>query len=218
MRNLALVLVSLLVAAAAVAQSAPAEERHAWEWTLDERLNDRFDPTKIHQRELAVASRPVRAASTSQADDGANRTASGRPFTYEIDGRRNPELFLPFELFDMLLFGLTPDESHRTKQRLFFRKSIHSLGYEDEMFGSSLASVSGDYLEIRNREDCNDKACSDARCTARYDALEAARQLFGEAKFNRILYTVVAPTMQQSTATLDSGHRVALQREEMGCR
>jgi hypothetical protein len=218
MGRLALTLVTLLVAATAVAQPAPAENRHAWDWSLDERLNDRLDATKIHERKVADAPHQVQAASTALADDEAADIAKGRPLTYDIDGRRNPELFLSYELFDMILFGLATDASHRAKQQQYYRKSIRSLGYDDEMFWSSLASVSGDYLEMKNGAYCTDKACADARCATRYDALEAARQLFGREEFNRILYTVVAATMQSSWATLDVNHRAALRREEMGCR
>jgi len=209
---------AFVIPTVAVAQSLKVEARQAWEWTLEERLNDRFDPAKIDEREAAANPGQVQAASVPKThDDAIAGIAKGRQFEYRIDGRRNPELFLSFELFDGILTGLSPDASLRAKQRQFLGKSIRSLGYQDEMFWSSLESVSGNYLAIKDRV-CTDKACSDARCASRHDALGAARQLFGEKEFNRILYTVVASTMRQSTATLDSGHRASLRREEMGCR
>ncbi len=77
--------------------------------------------------------------------------------------------------------------------------------------------MSANYLGARTQT-CTDKACTDARCTARFEAMEAARKLFGRDEFNKLLYVVVAPTLRQSTATLDRDHLAALQREELGCR
>lgn len=214
MRSLAFALVTLLATATAVAQSAATAERHAWDWTLDEQLNERLDAAKIQERDP----RPSRTIKTESISKDVGDSATAHPLVYSIDGRRNPELFLSFELFDMLLFGLASDETHRAKQRQFCGEPIRSLGYDEEMFWTSLASVSGNYLQIKNDESCADAPCAEERCKKRYDAMEAARRLFGRAALNRILYTVVAPTMQQSTATLDTNHRAALERQESGCR
>ncbi|MEA2337414.1 MAG: hypothetical protein QOE82_1421 [Thermoanaerobaculia bacterium] len=210
MRASTLTLITLLGATTTFAQSTRIEEQHPWDWTLEERLTDRLNVARTE----STGAQHIKSASASRGEDG---TTPRRALVYDIDGSRNPELFLSFELFDMLLSGFTPDDAHRAKQRQFYSQSIRHLGYEPEMFWTSLASVSGNYLEIGN-ESCSSKECADARCTGRYDALEAARRLFGRENFNRLLYVVVAPTMKQSTATLDTGHRAALQREETGCR
>ena len=209
MRRAALALVALLLATSAAAQRQP------WEWTLDERLADRFNPAKVREREAAGDPRET-PGSTDRVFDPAD-IAPGRPFEYRIDGRRNPELFLSFELFDSLLSGLSPQDSMRSGQRRFISKSIRSFGYDEQKFWSSLESVSAIYLGVKEKS-CADKACIDARCSARYDALEAARQLFGPEEFNRFLYVVVAPNKQLALASLYKGHRESLRRQESGCR
>ena len=217
MRCLSLALVAL-VATSSAAQPAPKAERNPWEWTLEERLNDRLDPAKIQEREAAANPGQVQAASVSRTyGEAIAGIKKGRQFEYRIDGSRNPELFLSFELFDALLTGLSPNESIRVNHREFKRKAIRSSGYDDEKFWTSLESVSANYLGIKERV-CTDKGCADSRCVARYDALEAARRLFGKEEFNHILYTVVAATIRQSSATLDPDHRQTLRREEEGCR
>jgi hypothetical protein len=217
MRCLPLAL-AVLVATSAAAQSAPEAERHPWEWTLEERLNDRLDPAKIRERNEAANPGQVQAASVPKTyDEAIAGIKKGRQFEYSIDGSRNPELFLSFELFDSILTGLSPDASRRAKQRQYYERRLRSLGYEDEVFWTSLASVSGNYLAVKEGA-CYTRACGDARCAARYDALEAARQLFGREEFNRMLYVIVAPYSQQATATLDPNYRAALLRQETGCR
>jgi hypothetical protein len=218
MRRLAFALVAFVIPAVAVAQSVKAEAPQAWEWTLEERLNDRLDPGKIHGRDEAANPGQVQAMSTPRTyDEAIAGIKKGRQFEYSIDGSRNPELFLSFELFDWILSGLSPDASLRAKQRLSYEKRLRSLGYDDEVFWTSLASVSGNYLAVKE-EACYTQACGDARCAARHDALEAARQLFGREEFNRMLYIIVAPYSRQATATLDPNYRAALRRQETGCR
>ena len=145
---------------------------------------------------------------------------------YIVDGHRNPELFLPHELYDMLLSGLTPDESLRLKQRAFYQPFLRKLGYDDAAFWNALASINGEYLLVRFGDTqshfsstANMQAATDARCRVRFNALEAARRLFGRAAFDRLLYTVVAPTAMKSTTTTSSGHFADdLRRAEQGCR
>jgi hypothetical protein len=216
MRPLSFTLLAL-VASLAMAQTAPEPERQPWEWTLEERLNDRFDPIKVQEREEAANPGQVQAASAPKTyEEAIAGIKKGRQFDYRIDGARNPELFLSFELFDALLTGLSPNDSTRAMQRRYYEKAPRSLGYGDEMFWTSLASVSGNYLAMEKT--CTTQACADAWCATRYDALEAARQLFGREAFNRMLYIVVAPYSRKATATLDPNHRAAVRRQEMGCR
>jgi hypothetical protein len=198
------------------AQSLVTRTKPAWDWSLDERLAERFDRGSIHERALAY--RPARGEILSQAkavvDD---RPGNASPqFGYLIDGRRNPELFLPHELFDMLLSGLTPDESLRAKQRASYQASLRSLGYDDVAFWNALASVSGEYLTIRFE---NSEEAFRQRCHARFEALQSARKLFGPAKFDRVLYTVIAPTaFTSATASHDTDFEAELRRNAQGCR
>jgi hypothetical protein len=148
------------------------------------------------------------------AGEGAEATGK-QPLEYSIDGRRNPELFLPHELFDALLSGLTPDETLRVLQRGYYRDSIQGLDYDADTFWARLASVSGPYLAIRFKQG---NTPYQAQCEARFEALQAARRLFGRPQFERLLYTVIAPTMQKSQTTLDGNLSSRLRDAERGCR
>jgi len=218
--------VGILVAISSAALALPplSSTRAASDWTIDERLTQRFDRERIQERNLAY--RPAGAAVQSQSiaavtDDG---DGSKPLFRYVVDGQRNPELFLPHELFDLLLSGLTPDESLRVKQRAFYQASLRRLGYDDTAFWNALASVNGEYVLIKFSPSQSQfgstasmQAVADSRCRARFTALEAARRLFGRAAFDRLLYTVVAPTARTSAAGFDPHPEVALRRAEEGC-
>jgi hypothetical protein len=141
---------------------------------------------------------------------------------YVIDGRRNPELFLPHELFDALLSGLSADETERANQRAFFAGAIRRFGYDDAVFWTSLESVAADYLPTKNMSCAGSRSevslCVRRRCVSRYHALETARSVFGSENFDRFLYTVIAPTMQLASASLDKNLGVSLRNAEFGCQ
>ena len=196
-----------------------------WDWTIEDRLAARFDPDKNRERQLAYEAKyPQAAGANAQnvAAEGVEMPAR-QQHVHMIDGSRNPELFFAYELFDGLMSGLTPDESQRVRQRAYFRPSIRALGYDDEAFWRSLESVSAKYLPlcfptthpIRSAEV---KAAAEARCRERYDALEAARALFGRRRFDVLLYTVVAPVSQYSSATFDANPAARYREAEKGCR
>jgi hypothetical protein len=215
------VLVALTVTSS-VAQSQEKAPKRAWDWTLDERIAQRFDPDRIRERTEAyeesikqLRARSRTAAFDAEADDSKPR------YRYLIDGKRNPELFLPHELFDMLLSGLTADESLRSKQQAFYRAWLRSFGYDDVAFWNALASVSGEYLVIRFGPPqlgfgSNESAtvAQDSLCNARLKALESARRLFGRKKFDWMLYAVVAPTAWKSEAGFLPHPEVRLKQEE----
>lgn len=207
--------------------SATAPDRAAkppWDWTIDERLSDRFNPEKIHERELAYRARyPQAAGSSDRAITESSGTSERQPFVHGIDGSRNPELFFPYELFDGLVTGLSPNESMRVKQRAYLRKSIRARGYDDEVFWDALESVSAKYLPLRFGKTypappAEIEAAAVAKCRERYDALEAARVLFGRRRFDVLLYTVMAPVSQFSEATFDADPSAKHRRADKGCR
>jgi hypothetical protein len=204
----------MAICSSAFAQSLVTRTRPAWEWTLDERLTERLD--RGHNQERILAYRPATRAVHSQTLLADDRIDAKPQFEYIVDGHRNPELFLPHELFDMLLSGLNPDESMRTRQREYYRTALRSLGYDDTAFWNALASVTGKYLTVRF---VNGQHAVNERCHMRFEALEAARNLFGQAKFERTLYTVIAPTAFYSAVSSDDVKPEAqLRRAERGCR
>ena len=228
MRSRIAPLVVLILAQAVVCNAAPpgVAAKQPWEWTIDERLADRFDPAKIRERRLAhEASLPAAAASSERAGLQSRSVVQRQPFVYDIDGSRNPELFLSYELFDGLLSGFDPSDTPtaRRKQRAYFGNGLRKLGYEEEAFWSALESVSAQYLPLRwagprAASPAEVEARSEERCRERHDALQAARSLFGQRQFDRLLYTVVAPVQSYSEATLEADPISKHRRAEAGCR
>jgi hypothetical protein len=214
----------LITTLAAQEKRARTAQKSPWEWTTEERLKDRFDPAKIRERQLAYEARFPRAAAAPRGAREESVGTSGRqPVVYMIDGSRNPELFLRYELFDGLLTGLDPNETGRLRQRAYLQESIRQLGYDDAAFWTSLESIAAKYLPLRfgstsHLPPTELNAALEARCRERYDALAAARALFGSRQFDLVLYAVMAPVTQYSEATLDEHRSDEHRRAEAGCR
>lgn len=193
----------LLIATLSEAGSAG---RRPWQWTVEERLALRFDPEHIKARRLAQQADDPRAAT----DGSATGTAGRRVTIYGIDGARNPELFLPHELFDGLLTGFTPDLELRARQRQSFARAIRAFGYDDAEFWRRLEVVSAEYVALKY----DGRADRTALCRARHAALQAARNTFGG--FDVFLYTVIAPSARKAvTSEVDDAAR--LRDEAVGC-
>jgi hypothetical protein len=186
-----------------------------WEWTVEERLLERFDATNVLDREFAARKTLERWGHLPDPLLPWN----GRVRSYSIEGWRNPELFLPYELFDGLLSGFHSDQNLRTLQRGAIRDAIRLFGYDDEVFWSSLAKIAGPYLTHKyGPRHGFDRLSPYAKCRARYTALTEARQFFGADNFDRFLYTVIAPSTQDVLTTTDPDPARNLRFEESGCR
>jgi hypothetical protein len=156
----------------------------AWKWSDDERiaLRANSDLARVRVAESAIpqASRRI-AASALQ-----------RPVLDIIDGKRQPELFLPTELFDTLVRdGLINGDTWRE----FYSKPLQSAGLPPN-FWTQLDRVVGSYAaDLRRQSEVvhdshapqpNDAAAYEAvqlatLCGERFDALQRARNEFGEA-------------------------------------
>jgi len=203
--------------ACSIANPALAQSKPAWQWTLDERLADRFDPTRIRERDEAYVAkfRQLRAMRESNSRDTGD--TDGKQLQYRIDGSRNPELFLPHELFVALLGGLSSDASRRVREREAYRSRLRREGFDAETFWPALESVSAAYLPLKNREQHSGGEV-DTNCRARYEALQRARALFGADRFDHLLYSVVAAGMSFGTGTTYPNPAERLRREADGCR
>ena len=193
MRQLAIFIAVVLLTLSTFA----ADRKAAWEWTIDERLAARLET--IHPNV------GKRIAATAVGSDEAKR--GGGFVTAGLDGRVNPELFLPHELFDGLLTAFITDESLAAKQRGLYGGLIRKLGYDDREFWKTLHSLSSEYLPYRfggigsTREKVAQWTAE--KCRERHRALEAARSVYGAREFDRLLYVVIAPTFQHSHAASD---------------
>jgi len=142
-----------------------------------------------------------------------------------IYGRVNPELFLPFELFDRLVGGLASDAQHRAGVRATLRPGIKRYGYDPEMFWSSLAATSVPYVKERethwnitsNRKSVVAGIDRDV-CVARIAALNETRRRFGAAAFDRFLYEVVAPQTRYGGSRKSERHGEELLFMARGCK
>lgn len=191
----------------------------AGEWTLEERLAARFDPVKIQERETAYLLDHPRDRSRAYESEGKMEHPDRYMVSYRIDGRRNPELFLPHELFDILLSGFVQDATLRERQRGFCRQAIRDFGFDDTLFWAHLYPLVGTYLTLKYDRSKNvQPGRADEVCRARYDALQAAREFFGPDEFNRFLYVVIAPSAWSASTTNVRDPATRLLRAERGCQ
>ena len=185
---------SLLFLSAPILGHDPAKE--IWQWTDEERLTERFDAASMRSRESAYL---------------ANKTgvpAMGRDV---VRGETNPELFLPFELYQSLLrqaFSSSPEASQVFRDG--FQERYGGKWFGDD-FWRRLEQTARPYLESLKaqlalateyqgarpgRRAEIDREADDsgtAACRLLAQNLEAARTAFGREAFDRFLYEAVAP-------------------------
>ena len=193
--------------------SIPPTDKKPWEWSLEERLTVRLDPAKIAERQLkAEADVHALGQQTKQA-------MRERADNYGIDGRQHPELLLPHELLESLLTGFMPDRDGQARWRKYLRPAIKSAGFDELLFWARLNSATSEYVayKYRDSETSTDRG-PDFRCRSAFDALSAARQEFGQERFDRFLYQGVAPLTQVASATTESDPAAELRRVATGCR
>ena len=205
------------LSAAAPEASRPPENKKPWEWTLAERLAVRLDPVRIAERELENET-PHRA-SPSQVTV-REREGVG---SYSIDGRRHPELLVPHELFESLMTGFIPDENRQARYRKNLAVAISAAGFDERVFWSQLYSVASQYVAYKYDQTAHspDSAINrgrDSRCRLAFEALTAARQLFGQERFDQFLYEGIAPLTQLASATTAPDPAVELKRAAAGCQ
>jgi hypothetical protein len=188
----------------------------AWEWSDEERIGVRFDPASIRERAAAHADSlpPYAQAQAESGQAHTQSTQAPRASQHIIDGSRDPGLFLPVELLDVLLEGLHPKASFRTHARVALAKDIRGMGYSEDDFWNKLQQLSAPYRELTSRpknltikrvKTPDGKIASFPidldRCVARYNLLQSARTTFGAQTFQRFLYTAVAPHFWSGEST-----------------
>lgn len=194
------------------------------EWTLEERLERRFDPSQVAHRKQVEASKSGQEDEALVPDD-----------MNVVDGAENPELLLSWELFDRLLaLGFSPDPDSRVVWRKILHPSLESLGFE-ETFWQKLEDVSQEPLKIRSRlHELREqgKQAPHARqaelraemerlgsstCRERAVALRKAKEVFGAQRFQRLLYRGVAPHTK-AVMPADTSWTDRLRWMEGGCQ
>jgi hypothetical protein len=199
---------------AALPSFSAAPSKAAWDWTVDERLAARFDPANIKERDEAY----VAKYGAAHPELRSERDTPHTELRYRIDGGRNPELFLPHELFDSLLRGVASEEPVRSQVRQNSAAGLRGAGFDPDLFWPALESIAAPCVSWIGRRGGQSRQDQYEKCHARYVALEAARQRFGPAQFDRMLYMVVAPEKQFSVGTNFPNPKEDLRREAAGCQ
>jgi len=88
--------------------------------------------------------------------------------------------------------------------------------FDEQLFWAQLSSAASDYVAYKD----DDASHRDRNrgCRLAFDALNAARQVFGQDRFDRFLYQGVAPLTQVASATTSADPAAELQRLAAGCR
>jgi hypothetical protein len=195
----------------------------AWEWSDEERIRVRFDPASIRDRAVAheamlppYAHAQVQSAEAPQSSQHLQAHSAQAPRASQLilDGARDPGLFLPSELLDVLLEGLHPKATFRMHARDALAKDIRAMGYTEDDFWNKLEQLSAPYraltsrpknLAVQHVKTPDGKMASFLidvdQCVARDKLLQSARMTFGAEAFQRFLYASVAPEIWRSDAT-----------------
>lgn len=193
---------SVVAAQAPQALPQPAiNEKPVWRWSTEERIEKR-------------------AASST-------RVTPSRP-GLNITGDATPELFMPWELMNVVLHGVRSAPAYRADFRASYRSRIAAFGWDPETFWNVIDVASARYASLAERRfaststrpkvalsSAEEYDSSVALCRARADALAAARTHYGGDAFDRFLYTVIAPSMAIGGAETDPS---MLRFIERGCR
>ena len=158
---------------------------------------------------------------------------SGENYKENIDGRRNPELFFSYELLDHLLWGISSDTTHRLNAHALFDAKITAYGYDVKAFWRELDRIARPYIatrEMHRQQQHNSTILTSSSgeqivvfvdrevCVARFEALQKARQTFGEQAFDRFLYSAVAPEISHSEGGNAPDRAEQLRYVARGCK
>jgi len=225
--GIAMALVACLAAGIAAAQAEHATERSkrpAWQWSLEERLAARFESEGMKARAAeAAAGRQQVAAQFGETGDASEDQHS-------IDGRREPELFLPTELFRSFINRAFPEDGEgQAYARRRLEAGAAALGFGSDLW-IRLEKAAAPYLSARDEryrramaalavsEEPENPADDDlAHCRALAQSLAAAKAEFGAEALLRLLYQEVAPTLS-ITYNFDDETIGRLRSLEGGCK
>jgi hypothetical protein len=199
-------LLSILAAPlVAVTVAQPPTPKPAWQWTDEERVTARTVVSNRH---------PLSAESSSVSGDRNH---------FVIDGLKNPELFMPSELYNSLTYGLWEDQRVRTETRAKYKPAIQRLGWDEETFWNTLERFDRRHQELQRRLLSRDLTpdesfrLSTESCGARVAAFRAAQAAFGREKLLEFLYIAVAPGIS-ITAKVGTDEQRRLRWVEGGCQ
>lgn len=200
-----------------------APSKQPWQLSVDERFANRFQHAEQSRR----------AADHAARQQSRGRSVHGN-FVDVIDGKVHSELYLPTELFrKFVLNGFT--EGSDGFRAAFIRQSDDVLITTQEW--RAVEPLVSEYLGTLTREAellerLENAAAPDrlplehelqklrsGQCRVAVDSLDRVREYFTGERFDRFLYTVVAPTLTTFVTASPTDEEVAtLRRMEGGCR
>lgn len=204
-----------------VGTQQPAREargQEPWRVSWEERMTRRFSAGEQERRLAAYLG-------------ARERTAEVPSEWYVIEGARDPEAFVPSELFSQLVAGaFAPFPESRAFWRSLYESRIVDPQVRED-FWQRLEIAIAPLLEVKRRKDRliaelnrtprEEHAAlrtglpdSVASCGIRAEALASARREFTAGGFDRVLYEAVAPNMTVSARSTQAD----LEYIEGGCR
>jgi hypothetical protein len=157
------------------------------------------------------------------------------PVRFVVEGRRDPELLLPSELFGSIIEGVEEPDNRRGTRRVY-RDEIRESGWEEELFWQTLQEATAEYFTAQEERLAMERkaltlppverralsieaeARGPAECGLRKHALERVRQKLGAEKFDRFLYEKVAPNVGIASDFPFGNEEWRLRYIEGGCR
>lgn len=188
----------------AVLLSLPLLAQSPEEWDLERRLAERFDESRNAERVAALVARFPNLAFKPEENAPGSRY-------YVVEGERNPELFLPHELFEGLIDKVDPGKTPPD----VFGTNLSEAGFDAATFWPKLEQLSAGYRAVKYP--IKTAAERVARCRALIEALEQARAAFGKKEFDAFLYKAVARATRLTAATTVANPAAMLRREARGC-
>lgn len=202
----------LLVLLASVPAVAEVPSKPAWKWTFEERIAKRLDPDAIRER--------TNANERDLVDFRASVGVAPMPVRFVIEGRRDPALLMPFELFGSILEGL--DDQPGSGARRVYRRPIIESGWEEETFWRILRDATAEMMKTQRErlalKDGDGYALNVKECGSRAEALQVVREQLGAERFDRFLYEKVAPNVGIGSDFPLANEEWRLRWVEGGCR
>ena len=216
-----IVFAAMVTGAMSVFAASPAN-KPPWDWTIEERIAERANAQLAAQRIASYTQPKTRSLS-------ANASAAQQPSLRDvINGSRNPELFLPHELFDSLVRRGYVGETWRDTET----PRLVAMGLGSD-FWERLEDIASIYITdyrrvaemregVRNGSPAERRAIEAAidgmhqrLCRERADALRRAEIEFGPALLKYLYSSIAAERVDYFDAIASADH---LRAETGGCQ
>jgi hypothetical protein len=213
------------------AQDSSAPPAEPWKWTLEQRLQARFDPAA---RAARVADAVAREARIQRRVPRAMSAGEQQPGDV-IDGNQHPELFLPTELFERFVrLAYVMDSptwrlSMRQRSDDILRTDadwealdVHVAEYAANLKSDAALFDEEDRATRPRRAELERQLATirASRCALEKHAMRRARAYFGAERFDRFLYLFASRGISSTYVATNpfSETQARLKATEESCR